>query len=213
MKPGKINLHSSTLVFLVSAVLLSVGCTDSTPQAGAQSGSDSNTASMSATKSLNSPGRPKQNQGTVKEVRMGGGYTYAKVDIGGDDFWLATAMTALKPGQEIAWKDYAMMQNFRSKALNREFDRILFVDRLINKTEKVATQRRGIVAESMKGAGYSFIRVDENGSSIWLAAPETALTVGQSIEWKGGAQMRNFTSRTLNRVFDAIIFVDKIHTS
>ena len=213
MKTGKINLHASAVVFLVSAMLLSVGCTDSTPRDRTQSSSDNDAAKMAAIKAVNSPVRPKKNHGMVKEVKIGGGYTYARVDISGDDFWLATAMTALKPGQKIAWKDYALMKNFKSSALNREFDKILFVDRLIDEAVKVAAQRRGIVTESMKGAGYSFIRVDENGSSIWLAAPETALTIGQSIEWRGGAQMHNFTSRTLNRVFDKIIFIDSVHTS
>ena len=72
---------------------------------------------------------------------------------------------------------------------------------------------RTVVAESLSAAGYSFIRVDENGQSVWLAAPETALEVGQTVEWQGGGQMRNFTSRSLNRVFDAIIFVDRVQAS
>jgi hypothetical protein len=74
-------------------------------------------------------------------------------------------------------------------------------------------QHRGVVAESMNAAGYSFIRVDENGHSIWLAAPETSIRIGQSIQWQGGTQMRNFTSRSLNRVFDEIIFVSAVRVS
>ena len=77
MKPRKINLHSSNLVLLVSAMLLSVGCTDSTTQGRAQSSSDNEAATMAAIKAANLQGRPKQNQGVVKEVKMGGGYTYA----------------------------------------------------------------------------------------------------------------------------------------
>lgn len=211
MKPGKTNLHSSTVIFLVSAMLMSVGCTDSTPQGRTQSSSDNDAATMAAIKAAKLQVRPKQNRGVVKEVKMGGGYTYARVDINGDDFWLATAMTALKPGQKIAWRDYAVMTNFKSKALNQEFDQILFVDRLIDSA--AMAQHRGIVAESMNAAGYSFIRVDENGESIWLAAPETSIKIGQSIQWQGGAQMLNFTSRSLNRVFDEIIFVDAVHAS
>ena len=211
MKPGKTNLESRTLVLLVSAMLLSVGCTDSKPQGGAQSSSDNDAATMAAIKTVNSLGKPKQNQGVVKEVKMGGGYTYARVNISGDDFWLATAMTSLKPGQKIAWKDYAMMSNFKSKVLNQQFDQILFIDRLIDSATML--RHRGTVAESINAAGYSFIRVDENGDGIWLAAPETSIEIGQSIQWQGGAQMRNFTSRSLNRVFDVIIFVDAVHTS
>jgi hypothetical protein len=211
MHPTKVILRSSPAGLLVITLLLSVGCTDSVPQNQVQSTPDNNAATMAAIKAANAPSKPKQNQGVVKTVKMGGGYTYAMVDIGGDDFWLATTMTALQPGQEIAWQDYAMMANFKSKALNQEFDQILFVDRLIDSA--AMAQHRGVVAESMNAAGYSFIRVDENGHSIWLAAPETSIRIGQSIQWQGGTQMRNFTSRSLNRVFDEIIFVSAVRVS
>lgn len=211
MHPTKVILRSSPAGLLVITLLLSVGCTDSVPQNQVQSTPDNNAATMAAIKAANAPRKPKQNQGVVKTVKMGGGYTYAMVDIGGDDFWLATTMTALQPGQEIAWQDYAMMANFKSKALNQEFDQILFVDRLIDSA--AMAQHRGVVAESMNAAGYSFIRVDENGHSIWLAAPETSIRIGQSIQWQGGTQMRNFTSRSLNRVFDEIIFVSAVRVS
>lgn len=211
MYPTKVILRSSPAVLLVTTLLLSVGCTDSAAPNQAQSTPDNNAATMAAIKAANAPNKPKQNRGVVKTVKMGGGYTYAMVDIGGDDFWLATTMTALQPGQEIAWQDYAMMTNFKSKALNQEFEQILFVDQLIDSA--AMAQHRGVVAESMNAAGYSFIRVDENGHIIWLAAPETSIRIGQSIQWQGGAQMRNFTSRSLNRVFDEIIFVDAVHAS
>lgn len=211
-------LRSSPAVLLITALLMSTGCTDSTSQGQAQSSPDNQAATMDAIKAANTkvssvPGKPKQNRGVVKAVKMGGGYTYARVDISGEDFWLATAMVALQPGQEIAWKDYAMMTNFKSKALNQTFDQILFVDRVIDPTANVAAQRHGIVAESVNSAGYSFIRVEENGSTVWLAAPEIQIDVGQSVQWSGGGQMRNFTSRSLNRVFDTIIFVNKLKVS
>jgi hypothetical protein len=101
MYSTKVILRSSPAVLLVITLWLSVGCTDSTPQNQAQSTPDNTAATMAAIKAANAPSKPKQNQGVVKTVKMGGGYTYAMVDIGGDDFWLATTMTALQPGQEI----------------------------------------------------------------------------------------------------------------
>lgn len=213
MKHTNAWLRSSSATLLVVALLLSAACTDSAQQNQQQTKVENQAATITAIKAANTPGKPQQNQGVVNLVEMAGGYTYARVDIGGTDFWLATMMTELRPGEKIAWKDYAMMKNFSSKALNREFDQIMFVDRVFKETTVAAAPRQGIVAESMNAAGYSFIRVDENGSSLWLAAPETALEVGQSIRWSGGGQMRNFTSRSLNRVFDEIIFVDSVQTS
>jgi len=216
----KARLCSSPAILTLAILSLATACNDSTPQSEAQSKAESEAATMTAIKQANAgksaatqAGVPKQNRGLVKEVEMAGGYTYARVDVGGDEFWLATTMTVLHQGEEVAWKDYAMMKHFKSKALNREFDQLLFVDRLFTAATELATPRRGIVAESMSAAGYSFIRVEENGSSIWLAAPETTLEVGQTIEWSGGGEMRNFTSRSLNRVFDQIIFVDRVQIS
>ena len=205
------RLTFSPVILLVTTLILSAGCTEPVQQQ--QSGSDNNATVTSAIKGANASRKPKQNQGVVKQVEMAGSYTYARVDISGDEFWLATTIVELQPGAEIAWKDYAMMTNFKSKALNREFDQILFVDRLINPAAVTAVTHQGIVEESMEAAGYSFIRVQENGKSIWLAAPATRIEVGQSIKWSGGGQMRNFTSRSLDRVFDEIIFVNAVHVS
>lgn len=213
MKFLKTRPTSGPAVLLIVALLLSAGCTEPAQQGQQQSSADSNAAAAAVVKAPNASRKPKQNQGVVKQVEMAGSYTYARVDISGDEFWLATTIVELQPGAEIAWKDYAMMTNFKSKALNREFDQILFVDRLINPAAVKAVTHQGIVEESMEAAGYSFIRVQENGKSIWLAAPATRIEVGQSIKWSGGGQMRNFTSRSLDRVFDEIIFVNAVHVS
>ncbi|MDH3762579.1 MAG: GW dipeptide domain-containing protein [Gammaproteobacteria bacterium] len=213
MKFLKTRLTYSPVILLATALTLSAGCTDPAQQGQQQSGADSDAATMSEIKAANASRQPKQNQGVVKSVETAGGYTYARVDVSGDEFWVATTMMALEPGAEVAWKDHAMMNNFKSKALGREFDQILFVDRLFNPAAQTATTHQGVVEEFMDSAGYSFIRVQENGKSIWLAAPSTRIEIGQSIQWSGGGQMRNFTSRSLDRVFEEITFVNAVHAS
>lgn len=156
---------------------------------------------------------PARNAGLVMSNEMAGGYSYLEVDVDGAVFWLATSVTGVKPGDRVAWRDYAVMANFKSKALDREFVRILFVDRVMAETEAVARSHRGTVVESMNAAGYSYIQVEENGSRIWLAAPQTTIEVGQSILWSGGTPMRNFNSRSLERNFDEIIFVSAVQGS
>jgi hypothetical protein len=220
MKHFTTGLRPGPAILVLAVLSLATACSDSAQRNQAQSKAESEAATMAAIKEAHAAkgaptqaNTPKQNRGLVKAVEMAGGYTYVSVDVGGDEFWLATTMTALNPGEEVVWKDYAVMKHFKSKALNREFDQILFVDRLFTSATKTAAPRRGIVAESMNAAGYSFIRVDENGSSVWLAVPETLLETGQTIEWSGGGEMRNFTSRSLNRVFEEIIFVDSVQIS
>jgi len=154
---------------------------------------------------------PAQNNGTVKSNQKAGGYSYLEVDIDGEVFWLATAISSAQPGDKIAWKDHAMMANFTSKALGRTFKQILFVARVIPESELASRAHSGTVINSMNSAGYSYIQVEENGAQVWLAAPETRIEPGQSIGWDGGAPMRNFTSQSLNRSFDEIFFVSAIH--
>ena len=158
-------------------------------------------------------GPPRQNSGRVKSVNMASGYSYIEVDISGETFWLATAVTSVKPGDDIAWNDYALMKQFKSKGLNRVFDQILFVDRIFDKATVSQQIHSGTVIESMNSAGYSYIQVEEKGTRVWLAAPESVVEAGQLIRWNSAAPMKNFNSPSLNRSFDEIYFVSGISRS
>lgn len=206
-------LHTPYIDLPLLFLLLISGCTESASDTQVRQDPATQVESLAKSADKLSAETPKHNQGLVKSVAMAGGYTYIEVDVSGETLWLATTPTQLQVGDRIAWQNYAVMSNFSSKALNRVFDRILFVGRVFNETSVASHSRRGIVAESMHAAGYSFIRIDKNGSSIWLAAPETRVDVGQLIEWQGGTLMRNFTSRSLNREFVEITFVSAIRAT
>jgi len=60
--------------------------------------------------------------------------------------------------------------------------------------EKTGT---GTVAETMLSGGYVYIRLAEDNS--WLASSPTPVSVGDRIAYAGGAMMKNFRSRTLDR--------------
>ncbi len=64
----------------------------------------------------------------------------------------------------------------------------------------------GKVAETMNSGGYTYVYLDQNGKKTWVAIPQTAVKVGQEIKCQPGMEMRNFTSKTLNRTFESIIF-------
>ena len=205
--------HTSYVALLSLSLLLITGCTESASDTQARQDLATQVESLAKSADKLPTGTPKQNQGLVKSVEMAGGYAYIEVDVSAETFWLATTPIQLQVGDRITWQNYAVMTNFSSKALNRVFDRILFVDRVFSENSVARQSHRGIVAESMNAAGYSFIRIDENGSSIWLAAPEIRIEVGQSIEWQGGTLMQNFTSRSLNREFDEITFVSAVRAT
>ncbi|MEW8508128.1 MAG: hypothetical protein AB2598_15635 [Candidatus Thiodiazotropha sp.] len=67
------------------------------------------------------------------------------------------------------------------------------------------------VLETMTSAGYTYIRVDEEGGSFWIALPETQVGVGETISFYEQMLMEDFTSPSLKRTFDRILFVEAIN--
>lgn len=67
------------------------------------------------------------NSGKVLQVIPAGSYTYIEVETGGQNVWIAGGPIQIKAGDTLQWGDYAVMNNFNSKALNRTFEQILFV--------------------------------------------------------------------------------------
>ncbi len=64
----------------------------------------------------------------------------------------------------------------------------------------------GKVVETMDSGGYTYVSLDRNGKKIWVAIPQTPVKVGQNITCQPGMEMKNFTSKTLKRTFESIIF-------
>lgn len=64
----------------------------------------------------------------------------------------------------------------------------------------------GKVVETMDSGGYSYVLLEKNGKKTWVACPKMKVEKGKDISFQPGAEMVNFTSKTLNRTFDKIIF-------
>lgn len=172
------------------------------------------------------------NSGKVLQIQQAGPYTYAEVEVsGGQKVWIAGGPIAAKPGDTVQWGDYAVMQNFHSKSLNRDFAEILFVNAwgpAGGMTAQVAPHgapvghpaaqdqaaatgaNQGSVKSVMAAAGYSYLEIEQNGSTIWVAAPETPAKVGDKVRWGQGSVMRNFASKSLGRTFESIIFTGQV---
>jgi hypothetical protein len=73
---------------------------------------------------------PASFSGRVVETTNGGSYTFLLVDTGTNKVWAATTQFEVKPGDHVAANDSMPMENFHSKALNRNFPMIYFADRL-----------------------------------------------------------------------------------
>ncbi len=64
----------------------------------------------------------------------------------------------------------------------------------------------GKVVETMVSGGYSYVLLEKNGKKTWVAVPQMQIKVGQEMSFRPGTNMGTFTSKTLNRTFENIIF-------
>lgn len=153
------------------------------------------------------------NHGTVVSVQQAGGYTYLEVDSGGQTRWLASSPVRVQPGDEVRWGDSAVMRNFTSKSLGRTFDELLFVSAVQPAGAAVPVAQGdhvGKVLSLTTAAGYAYLEVETAQGVRWLAASQAPVKVGDTVTWQGGSVMTNFTSSSLNRTFDQIIFVAEV---
>jgi hypothetical protein len=77
----------------------------------------------------------------------------------------------------------------------------------------LASGHHGTVVETMNSGGYTYVLLNEDGNTIWLAGPERSLRVGQEVFTDAGMLMENFESPTLNRTFPNILFVSRLDTN
>jgi hypothetical protein len=64
----------------------------------------------------------------------------------------------------------------------------------------------GKVVETMDVGGYTYVNLEKDGKTSWAAFPATKVNVGQEVAVRPGTQMGKFTSKSLNRTFDEIVF-------
>jgi hypothetical protein len=150
--------------------------------------------------------------GVVLEQMDGGGYTYARVQINGDEIWTAGPITSLSEGDTIGLLDAFPMEQFRSNALDRTFELLYFVGgyrpaSAMTAAPPVPAGSAGVVLQVLNGGGYTYLEVETEEAATWIAADGMEVTEGDRVVWGGASVMRQFTSSTLNRTFDEILFV------
>ena len=65
---------------------------------------------------------------------------------------------------------------------------------------------RGTVLETMDAASYTYVLLDTAEGQRWVAAQQTPVAVGDTVQTNRGMAMPNFTSQSLNRTFEVIYF-------
>ncbi|MBU1568499.1 MAG: DNA-binding protein [Proteobacteria bacterium] len=64
----------------------------------------------------------------------------------------------------------------------------------------------GTVIETMNAAGYTYMLVAAGKTQNWVAIPETTVKAGSQVSYYEGMTMPAFTSKTLGKTFENIIF-------
>lgn len=133
-------MKKEVTVFAVIVVFLFLigGCKDKQPEAVGPS-STSQVSSQQMKEPFQAGGNPHAglqaqevpsgtgHKGKVVSTVDAAGYTYVQVEEKGQKIWVATMQTKVKVGDEVEFPDAQPMTNFKSKTLNRTFDKILFV--------------------------------------------------------------------------------------
>ena len=84
-----------------------------------------------------------------------------------------------------------------------------------NKKEQIVSQsntHKIVVLEVIQVKGYTYLRAEELGEEIWVAAPSFQAEIGNTYYFMKGLKMPNFESKELNRTFETIYFLDEIST-
>lgn len=202
-----------TLAMAATALLLTTACSrqqESTPTAVAEPTAAIPESALPAPTAAPQSVSHTGNKGTVLAVTDAGTYTYIQVDADGQTLWLATNTVSVSEGDRIAWGTHAVMRDFHSKMLNRTFETVLFVNGITSAETTPPSAMQGTVISVTNASGYSYIEVGTPENSQWLAAPQTSLERGDTIAWQRGSNMQNFSSKSLGRTFENILFVASI---
>jgi hypothetical protein len=66
------------------------------------------------------------------------------------------------------------------------------------------------VLSTVDAAPYTYLEVAQNKKTLWLAANAVGAKKGDVVRYDDGMVMTNFHSKTLNRTFPSVIFVNRL---
>jgi hypothetical protein len=66
------------------------------------------------------------------------------------------------------------------------------------------------VVEHMDASGYTYILASENGKEYWIAISQMPVKKGETLYYAQSMEMKNFTSKALDKTFESILFVEGV---
>lgn len=74
----------------------------------------------------------------------------------------------------------------------------------------VQLTRKGKVLEVIDSPMYTYLHVTGDKDPVWLAAYKIDVAKDAVVNYSDGVVLNNFHSKSLNRTFDTIVFVDRV---
>jgi len=72
-----------------------------------------------------------------------------------------------------------------------------------------ASMVMGKTLETLDAGGFTYVQITTPKESIWAAGPLTPIKKDDNVSFSRNMLMKNFHSKSLNRDFEAIYFVDR----
>lgn len=69
---------------------------------------------------------------------------------------------------------------------------------------------KGTVVETMDAGGYTYLKLNENGNEYWAAINQRPAQIGQVFYFNNAMEVKDFTSKQLDRTFESILFIQDI---
>ena len=88
----------------------------------------------------------------VLEVQNATSYTYLFVEEGKDQYWMAIPKTEVEVGAVVQYNKAMLMENFESRDLKKTFDKVYFVEQIIDPNAKPVNKAL-TVDEAHEGVG------------------------------------------------------------
>jgi hypothetical protein len=89
---------------------------------------------------------------TVNEVLYTSNYVYLNVNEGPEQYWVATNKIEVNTGETYMYKGGLVKINFKSKELDREFDKVYFVNKIVGKNGHLPNELPTETAKQEKSA-------------------------------------------------------------
>ena len=68
----------------------------------------------------------------------------------------------------------------------------------------------GVVVDTLDGGGYTYLQIEDAKKKYWIAVEGLKIDKGTEVRFTEELRAKNFDSKSLNRVFDEIVFASNL---